>query len=78
VWVDATSDDPSLKVESAAALDWGRARMVRFLQARRFGDIDTEALVMVALLDAFGARRRAPSMVDAAAHIIERGLLGLN
>jgi AcrR family transcriptional regulator len=78
VWVDATADDPSLRVESAAALDWGRRRLVRFLRPRGFGDVDTEALVMVALLDAFGARRRAPSNADAAAHIIERGLLGFS
>lgn len=75
VWVDATVDDPGLSAESAAAVDWGRARMARFLEPRGFGDIDTEGLVLVALLDAFGAKRRAPS-VDAAAHIIERGLLG--
>jgi AcrR family transcriptional regulator len=77
VWVDATADEPSLRAESADALEWGRRRMVRFLQPRGFGDVDTEALVMVALLDAFGAHRRAPTTIDAAAHIIERGFLGV-
>lgn len=76
VWVDATAGDPRLGAESAAALDWGRRRLARFLERRGFGDVDTEALVMVALLDAFGARRQAPTTVDAAAHIVERGLLG--
>ncbi len=76
VWVDATLADPSLTAESAAALDWGRRRLVRFLSARDFGDVDTDALLMVSLLDAFGPRRREPVMIDAAAHIIERGLLG--
>jgi AcrR family transcriptional regulator len=76
VWLDATADDPSLQSESAAALDWGRRRIARFLEPRGFGDIDTEALVMVALLDAFGARPRGPSTVPATAHIIERGFLG--
>jgi AcrR family transcriptional regulator len=76
VWLDATADDPSLQPESAAALDWGRRRMARFLEPRGFGDIDTEALVMVALLDAFGARPLGPSTVPATAHIIERGFLG--
>ena len=75
VWLDSTSGDRSLNLETGAAVEWGRSRMVRFLQPRGFGDVDTEALVMVALLDAFGDRRRAPSMVDAAAHVIERGLL---
>jgi AcrR family transcriptional regulator len=76
VWVDAAADDASLQPETAAALDWGRRRLARFLQPRGFGDIDTEALVMVALLDAFGARPLAASTVPATAHIIERGLLG--
>lgn len=76
VWVDATRDSPGLSRDSASAIDWGRRRMARFLRARGFGDVDTEAVVMVALLDAFGARRREPSTIDAAAHIIERGFLG--
>jgi AcrR family transcriptional regulator len=76
VWLDATADDPSLQPESAAALDWGRRRMARFLEPRGFGDVDTEALVMVALLDAFGARTLGPSTVPATAHIIERAFLG--
>jgi AcrR family transcriptional regulator len=76
VWLDATADDPSLQAESAAALDWGRRRLARFLGPRGFGDVDTEALIMVALLDAFGARAQGPSTVPATAHIIERGFLG--
>jgi AcrR family transcriptional regulator len=76
VWLDATADDPSLQPESAAALDWGRRRMAQFLEPRGFGDVDTEALVMVALLDAIGARQPGPSTVPATAHIIERGFLG--
>jgi hypothetical protein len=76
VWLDATADDPSLQPESAAALDWGRRRMAQFLEPRGFGDVDTEALVMVALLDALGARQPGPSTVPATAHIIERGFLG--
>jgi AcrR family transcriptional regulator len=76
VWLDATADDPSLQPESAAALDWGRRRLARFLEPRGFGDVDTEALVMVALLDAFGARPQGPATVPATAHIIERGFLG--
>jgi AcrR family transcriptional regulator len=76
VWLDATADDPSLQPESAAALDWGRRRLARFLEPRGFGDVDTEALVMVALLDAVGARPQGPATVPATAHIIERGFLG--
>jgi AcrR family transcriptional regulator len=76
VWVDAARHDPSLSADSAAALDWGRRRMVRFLAPREFGDVDTEAVVMVALLAAFGARGRSAPAIEAATHIIERGLFG--
>jgi AcrR family transcriptional regulator len=76
VWVDATAGDPALQAESAAALDWGRRRLARTLAPRGFGDVDTEAVVMVALLDAFVARRQDPSAVSAAATVIERGLYG--
>jgi AcrR family transcriptional regulator len=78
VWVDAVADDPALGLESAAALDWGRRRMVRFLEPRGFGDVDTEALAMLALLDALGGRVQTSSMVEAAALIVERGLLGIH
>jgi hypothetical protein len=50
--------------------------MVPLLRGRGFGDVDMDAVVMVALLGAFGAKHRAPATVDAAAHIVERGLLG--
>ncbi|HEY3143295.1 MAG TPA: TetR/AcrR family transcriptional regulator [Acidimicrobiales bacterium] len=76
VWVDATIDDPLQGLESAAAVDWGRSRLVRVLQPRGFGDVDTEALLLVVLLDALGAHRRSPEVIEAAALVIERGLLG--
>lgn len=78
VWVDAALQDATLRANSAPALDWGRRVMVSFLERRGFGDVDTEGLVMLALLGSFGARERTPAEVDAAAHIIEQGLLGLS
>jgi hypothetical protein len=50
--------------------------MARFLAPRGFGDAALEAVVMVALLGVLGARRRPPRELDAAAAIVERGLLG--
>ena len=58
VWVDAALQDPALRAESAPLLDWGRRRMARYLRPRGFGDVDIEAVVMVALLGVFGARPR--------------------
>jgi AcrR family transcriptional regulator len=76
VWVDAALQDPAIRADSAPPLDWGRRRMARYLRPRGFGDVDLEAIVMVALFGVFGARQRPVAEVDAAAHIIERGLLG--
>jgi AcrR family transcriptional regulator len=76
VWVDAALQDPSLRADSAPLLDWGRRRMARELAPRGFGDVDTDAVVMVALLGVFGARQRPAGEIDAAVQVIERGLLG--
>lgn len=76
VWADATLEDATLRPDSAAALDWGRRRLARFLQARGFGDVDAEAVVTVALLGTFGAEEQPAASIEAAAHIVERGLLG--
>jgi AcrR family transcriptional regulator len=76
VWVDAALHDDTLAADSAAVIDWGRRRMVRFLRPRGFGDVEVDALVMVALVDAFGVRERPARTVDAAVQIIERGFLG--
>ena len=64
------------RADSAPLLDWGRRRMARSLRPRAFGDVDIDAVVMVALLGVFGARQRPAAEIDAAVHIIERGLLG--
>jgi AcrR family transcriptional regulator len=76
VWVDAALEDPSLRAESAPLLDWGRRRMARSLRPREFGDVDIDAVVLVALLGVFGARPRPAPEIDAAAQVIGRGLLG--
>jgi AcrR family transcriptional regulator len=76
VWVDAALEDPALRADSAANLDYGRRRWADALGGRGFGDVDIDAVVLVALLGVFGARQRGTADVDAAVHIIERGLLG--
>jgi AcrR family transcriptional regulator len=76
IWVDAALEDARLRSVSASSLDWGRRRMVRILAERGCGDVDVEAVVMVALLGAFGAQPPSSPTVEAAADIIQRGLLG--
>jgi AcrR family transcriptional regulator len=77
VWVDAALEDAALRASTAAALDWGRRAMASFLERRGFGDVDAEAVVMLSLLAAFGERGRTAPELDAAARVVERGLLGL-
>ena len=77
VWVDAQSQGATLGGDAAPAIDWGRRRVAKFLRPRGFGDVDAEAVVMVALLDAFGSQVRSSRILDAATHIVQRGLLGL-
>jgi AcrR family transcriptional regulator len=76
VWVDASLQVADLRPDSAAAIDWGRRVMARYLRPRGFGDIDTEAVVVVTLLSGFGARDQSADATDAAAYIIERGVVG--
>jgi len=76
VWVDGAIQDPTLRADYAPPLDWGRRRMARYLRPRGFGDVEMDGVVMVALLGVFGARERPTDEIDAAAQIIEHGLLG--
>jgi hypothetical protein len=76
VWVDAALQDRVLRTEYAPPLDWGRRRIARYLRPRGFGDVDMEAVVMVALFGVFGTRPRSAAEVEAAAQIIGGGLLG--
>jgi AcrR family transcriptional regulator len=77
VWVDASLQDAALRANSAPAIDWGRRHLATFLRPRGFGDIDTEALVMVAVLNAYGSTSTSAAPVDATMHLIEQGLLGV-
>ena len=76
VWLDAALQGPQLRTESAPIFDWGRRRMARWLSPRGFGDVDMDAVVLVALLSVFGARQRSAAEIEAAVLVIERGLLG--
>lgn len=77
VWIEATVDDPKLGTETAAALDLGWQRIVGFLAPRGFGDVEADALLMIALLNAVGGVHSVPAGVEAAALLVERGLLGI-
>jgi AcrR family transcriptional regulator len=75
LWVEAV--DGPMRSDRAAAFDWGRRRMGRVLGGRTFGDRDVEAVVLLAVIEAFGSAPRRPVEVDAAIHVVQRGFLGL-
>jgi AcrR family transcriptional regulator len=76
VWVDAAVQDERWAIESAGVRDWGRRRMMHFLEPRGFGNPDIDGVVLVAFLDAFGAKERSAHEVDAASRVLLRGFLG--
>lgn len=76
VWLDDAMQDPIARADAAAAIDQGRRLLARFLDARGFGDVNLEAVVMVAVVSGFGAAPRDAAALDAATYVVERGLLG--
>jgi AcrR family transcriptional regulator len=74
VWAEA-AEDP-MRVDRAAAFDWGRRRMVRALRDRPFGDAELEGVTLLAAVETFGSIPRDTTALDATVHVIEQGLLG--
>ena len=46
-----------MRSDRAAAFDWGRRRVARPMQGRTFGDVDVDAVVLLAVIEAFVAAR---------------------
>lgn len=76
VWFEAGLADDTLRADQPAVFDWGRRQTLRLVHGRGFGDTETDAVVLLALVEAFGARPRTAGEVDAVVRIVERGLLG--
>lgn len=80
VWTEAMARDPELNAFSVAALDRLRRRAARFLMPRAFGDIDADALVLLALVEGqqpvIGASRDGGRHVAIVTDIVRFGLLG--
>jgi hypothetical protein len=75
VWAAAAPHDP-LRADRAAVFDWGRNRAARMLRGRAFGDVDADAVLLLAYVEAFGVVPRKPAELDAALHVLEQGFLG--
>lgn len=76
VWVQAEGDP--LREDRAASFDWGRRHMARLLVDRPRGDAELDGLVLLGVIEAFGSEPAGQQDVDAAAHVVERGLLDLD
>jgi AcrR family transcriptional regulator len=62
-WVDALSGDVELRNVAMTAAEWFRRRLAVFLEPRQFGDVDADALVLVALLTN-AVHRQPPGQED--------------
>jgi AcrR family transcriptional regulator len=76
VWVDAAVQDATLRSISTPAVDWARRTLADGLAARGFGDIDADALFLLAFLNVLGSAPRDDAELDAASVIVRRALLG--
>jgi hypothetical protein len=74
VWIEAI--EGPLRDERAAVIDWGRRRMATMLRARALGDVDIDAVILVAIIEEFGSKTSTKAGLDAALLLIERGFLG--
>jgi AcrR family transcriptional regulator len=73
VWIEAI--EGPLRRDGAAVFDWGRRRMATMLAAREIGDVDINAVILLALVDVFGETTRRKTERDAALLMIERGFM---
>lgn len=76
-WVEATWSDRDLRAASPVEVEALRRRLARFLARRDFGDIDADALVLMAVLDRSEPELEVPAAadLDAFLRILERGFL---
>lgn len=83
MWMEVMVVDRDLRMTSLRSMEDNRRRLARFLEPRGFGDVDADALVVLALLVEVGRRR--PSIpdedvgdvpIDTLLHMIQRGILG--
>jgi hypothetical protein len=50
--------------------------MARLLAGRGFGDVDMDAVVLLATVEAFASYQRDPAELDAVVRIVERAFFG--
>ena len=79
-WVEANWTDAALQRLSPVELEALRRRLARFLAPRRFGDIDADAHVLMALLDRSGTfptpdEPTERAVIDAFTEVVQHGLL---
>jgi AcrR family transcriptional regulator len=78
-WIEAEWGDPELWAESPVQVEAMRARVAALLAPRRYGDVDADALVLLALLDrsepVLDGEVADDVVVDAYVHILQRALL---
>jgi hypothetical protein len=74
IWMEAVGDP--FRDDRAAVFDWGRRRLARLLAGRSFGDPELDGVLLLAMVEAFGAMPRSTAEIDAGVRMVERGFLG--
>jgi len=74
IWIEAVED--SFRDDRAAVVDGIRRNLLPLLASREFGDDDADAVVLLAIVEAFGSTGGSSLAVDGAVRIIERAFLG--
>ncbi|MBI2705706.1 MAG: TetR/AcrR family transcriptional regulator [Actinobacteria bacterium] len=75
MWIEAMSRGDEMARASVAAIESGRSALARGLDARGFGDAETEAVVLLVLLFAMVQGRFSTKRLELFATLIELGLL---
>lgn len=74
VWLEAGLGE-DLRTDQAAAFDWGRRQLLRLLGDDHVGDVDVDAMLLLAMVDAFGSRTRSDDEFDAMVGLVARSFL---
>lgn len=74
VWTEGARQDDDFQTDSASAFDWGRRQLHRWLSGSPAGDVDCDAVVMLAAVEAFGGRATDSAELEAIVHILESSI----
>jgi AcrR family transcriptional regulator len=73
IWIEA-AEGPT-RGDRAAVIDRSRSRVAALLRTRPLGDVEVEAVILLAFVEIFGSRNRTRAELDAEVAAVERAFL---